>query len=406
MSFPIRKITADQQDEFLKTMSVPFGTDPSPAWIAQFQITLVQADLCSAFDGDRMVSTFGSYDLQLTVPGGALVPMAGTTVVTVLPTHRRQGILRAHMAEHFREARERGQILAGLWASESSIYGRFGYGPGAERFQITLPKPHARLKNPADIRGTMRLLELDEALALFPGVYDRAVQNRPGMFVRTPDWWKLRNLADPEEHRRGATSHRRVLYEKNGEPAGYAIYRTKTDYTTYTTELLLIELIGQNPEAEHALWQFLFGVDLVSTIKHWNLPVDDPILWWLEQPREMQRQPSDSIWIRLIDVAEALNRRHYAAPGRIVFRFRDELCPENEGIFTLESGADGFGRCERSAKPPELELTPFTLGAVYLGGHRVGELARAGLIGGSSDALRRADAMLSWDPKPWCQEIF
>jgi hypothetical protein len=46
------------------------------------------------------------------------------------------------------------------------------------------------------------------------------------------------------------------------------------------------------------------------------------------------------------------------------------------------------------------------LGMAYLGGHRFGTLGRCGLITGSPDALRRADALFTWDPRPWCQEQF
>ena len=67
----------------------------------------------------------------------------------------------------------------------------------------------------------MRLVDAEEALARFPEVYDRVAKERPGMFRRTPSWWRIRNLADPEELRRGATAHRRVLYHRDGQPAGY-----------------------------------------------------------------------------------------------------------------------------------------------------------------------------------------
>ncbi len=246
MTYPIRKIAAEEHERFLKTLSVPFGMDPTPGMNARFQIAMEQAELSAAFDGERMVSTFGSYHLNLTVPGGQ-VPTAGTTLVTVLPTHRRQGILRSHMVRHFQEAYAQGQSLAALWASESHIYGRFGYGPATEAARITIQKPHAGLWPATDIHGSMQLLEAEEALAAFPAIYDAIVPTRPGMFERSRAWWKIRNLADPEELRRGATSHRRVLHQREGQAVGYAIYRTLSDFRNHATELQLIELIGQDP---------------------------------------------------------------------------------------------------------------------------------------------------------------
>lgn len=406
MHYPIRNISADQKEAFLKTMSIPFGMDVSPGMTARFRIAMETAALKAAFDGEQMISTFGAYPLSLTVPGGNSVPTAGTTLVTVLPTHRRQGVLTAHMRQHFQEAYDEGQPLAALWASESHIYGRFGYGPAAESARITIPKAAAKLLEPVDIKGGMRLVEVEEALEIFPEIYRPLVKTRPGMFERSADWWKVRVLGDPEELRHGATSHRRVLHQRDGQPVGYAVYRIHPTFSHHDTELQLVELIGQDPLAERALWQYLFGVDLITTITHWNLPVDDPLSWWVEQPRKLQPKLSDSVWVRPVNVIEALTRRRYASAGELVFQFRDDYCPWNEGTYRLTASAEGLGHCEKTQAPAELSLTPFSLGSVYLGGHRVRQLARAGLITGSPEAIHTADALFGWSIKPWCQEVF
>ena len=48
-----------------------------------------------ACDGADVVGMAAYVDLELTVPGGAVLPMAGVTWVAVSPTHRRRGVLRA-----------------------------------------------------------------------------------------------------------------------------------------------------------------------------------------------------------------------------------------------------------------------------------------------------------------------
>ena len=67
--------------------------------------------------------------LLLTVPGGAVLPMAGITIVGVAPTHRRRGILRTMYTELHNRIADARYPIAGLTASEGGIYGRFGYGP-------------------------------------------------------------------------------------------------------------------------------------------------------------------------------------------------------------------------------------------------------------------------------------
>ena len=143
MNLQIRPIEAEELETFERALSVPFLYDPTPETTDRFTNTFELERLRAAFDGEQMVATFGAFSFQLVVPGNVL-PMAGTTIVTVLPTHRRRGVLRALMTEHLAEVHERNEPLATLWASESSIYGRFGYGPATERATMTIDQHFAK----------------------------------------------------------------------------------------------------------------------------------------------------------------------------------------------------------------------------------------------------------------------
>jgi predicted acetyltransferase len=405
MSVQIRPVSAGQLEAFQKTLGVIFGIEITPELVERFNNVLEVERLRGAFDGDQLVATFGAFSLRMSVPGGML-PVAGTTVVTVLSTHRRQGILRTLMTEHLAELYHRGEPLAALWASESSIYGRFGYGPASERVLMKLEKPFARMHEPPDIQGTMRMVERDEALRVFPAVFEKVARQRPGMYLRHPTWWEHRALGDPAALRRGATAHRRVLYVRDGQPMGYVIYRTKTDWAAGTAELELVELIGVDAEAKKALWQYLFGVDLISKISYWNQPVDDPLRWWLEQPRRMERTIEDALWVRPVDVAAALSGRRFSCAGSLVLRMHDQVCPWNDGVYRLQVDDQGTADCQRTDADAQIALTPYALGAIYLGAYRLRDLAHSGVVRGTPEALARADAMFTWDPPPWCQEIF
>lgn len=403
MSIEIRQPTADEMLLFHQAEGIPFGYDPIPE-ATERDLKIVDPErLRAAYDGSQIVATFGAFSLELTVPGG-VAPTAGTTAVTVLPTHRRRGILRRLMEDHLLDVHERGEPLAALWASESSIYGRFGYGPAADIARTTLAKPYAVMAEPVDITGAVRFVDRDEAEATFPAIYAAVCRRRPGMFARSEVWWRHRRLDDPEFIRQGRTKHRRVLYERNGCALGYVMYRTQRSAEGDLT-VIVIDLTAAQPEAEKALWQFIFGIDLVTEIRAWR-PMDDPLLWWMEQPRRMERRIEDSLWIRPIDVVSALNRRQYSCPGSVVFRITDALCPWNEGVYRLDAGPSGKGECRRVDAAPACELTPFTLGAAYLGGRRFSALARVGLICGEPASLRQLDAMFAWEPLPFCGEVF
>ena len=102
----------------------------------------------AAFDGDRIVGGAGAFPFELTIPGGT-VPCGGVTVVGVLPTHRRRGVLTAMMRAQLEDIRDRGEPIAALWASEEVIYRRFGYGLAS----LSGEWPADRLRRPAGAAG-------------------------------------------------------------------------------------------------------------------------------------------------------------------------------------------------------------------------------------------------------------
>jgi predicted acetyltransferase len=145
---------------------------------------------------------------------------------------------------------------------------------------------------------------------------------------------------------------------------------------------------------------------LIETVEYWNQPLDDPLRWWLTDPRRMERKIEDSLWIRPVDVLAALNGRRYACAGSVSLRMQDELCPWNTGVNRLEVDESGTGTCQRFDGDAKVNLTPYALGAAYLGGVRFNDLANSGFISGSADAISEIDAMFAWSQPPWCQEIF
>ena len=130
-------------------------------------------------DGE-IVGGAGAFTYRMSVPGGGSVSAGGVTVVGVLPTHRRRGVLTAMMKAQLEDCRARGDAVAYLWASEATIYGRFGYGLASRMGAVELARERTRFAQPFEPRGTVRLLELEEAAQLFPPLYDEVFAQRPG----------------------------------------------------------------------------------------------------------------------------------------------------------------------------------------------------------------------------------
>ncbi len=406
MGDEIRAIEPEELEAFTAAMGTAFGFDVSAEILEQWRGVGELDRTVAVFDDAEIVGTAGVFSYTLTVPG-AMLPMAGVTWVSVKPTHRRRGVLTQMMRRQLDDVHERGEPLAGLWASESVIYDRYGYGPAAEGVELRIERLRTKLACGVSPCGRTRLVSREEALQSWPVVYDRVLPTRPGMFSRNESWWKYHTLRASTGRSGRSSGSFYVQYEEDGRPLGYARYRVRQEQEAGSPNgtLLVLELMPATDAACTALWSYLFGVDLIVTIEAYQRPVDEPLPWMLADPRRLLRRPWDSLWLRIVDVAPALEGRRYGASGRLVLEVRDGFCPWNEGRYELEAGPDGAS-CRRSDAEPDIVLSAADLGSVYLGGTRLQTLRRAGRVQGDAEALRRADAMFAWDPLPWCPEVF
>ncbi len=383
-----------------------FGWVPSTEDVERFSKLLPPERMHAAFDGGDIVGGSGAFSFELTVPGPAAVPCAGVTVVGVLPTHRRRGILSRMMRAQLDDVRERGEPVAALFASEEVIYGRFGYGMASLTLAMSLPRASAGLGvGLPGSAGTVRFVDGPEALASFPRIYDRLRRETPGFMSRSRDWWESRRLHDdPDDRSAGAGPLNRALLELDGRPAGYALFRhVRTEESgARKHRLQVLEAFGLGHAATREIWRFLFEIDWIEEIRARLLPVDHSLQLQVARIGRMDLRVDHGLWVRLVDVGPALSARGYAADGRVTFDVSDAFCPWNAGIWTLASGV-----ARRTTRAPDLRLDVSSLGAVYLGGFSFAQLVRAGLVQEARrGAAARADAMFASDRAPWCPEMF
>lgn len=407
MSIEIRSCREDELGRYLAVLGSAFGEPIPEEEVPRFKEVLDLERAFAGFDDGNMVATAGAYPFEMTVPGGS-VAAAGVTMVGVLPTHRRLGIMRNLMRKVIDDARARQDPVAILWASEESIYQRFGYGLASNQGHISIEKHKATFLGRPEPVGRTRLIALEEARAVLPPIYDAVRPSRPGMLARDEAWWRNQTLSDPERHRAGASPKFCSVLSIDGRDQAYAIYRTKGDWNDDATANAWVnvrEVLAADPVAYREMWRFLFNVDLMDRIKAWYLPADLPLTLMMEEPRRLRFAKSDSLWLRIVDVQSALEARTYAVDGAISFSMTDDYCPWNDGEWTLTVEA-GRSRVERGGEP-DLALDAAGLATVYLGGFTFGELHRAVRLDECTQgATRRADAMFRTDVAPWCVENF
>ncbi len=406
MAYRVR--TVRDLDEFRAAVGAIghyFGWQPTEEDARRFERILPFDRIHAVFEDGAVVGGAGVYPFELTVPG-AVAPCAGVTVVGVLPTHRRRGLLTRMMHAQLADVRERGEPLAALWASEETIYGRYGYGMASLDVRLRLPRVWAGLRSDLPrANAQTRLVDHDEALRHFPRLYDRVRPRTIGFISRSRDWWEIQRLDDHPDRRRGGGPLNRVVLELDGRPAGYAIYRIANERNAgeWTRTVRVLEAVGDGPVATRELWRFLLSIDWMDMIEAGCSLVDHPLFLLVARINRLALTMQDALWIRPVDVPAALAARTYAAGTRATLEVTaDPQFPENVGTWTVEDG-----RVARARRRPDVRLDVQALGSAYLGGFTFTQLARAGrLEEAARGGLARADAAFRTDTAPWCPEIF
>ncbi len=316
-------------------------------------------------------------------------------MVSVLPTHRRRGLLNGLIGAHFADCRERGESVSGLWASEYQIYGRYGYGEAAPNCDISID---ARSVGVPAAQDAVRLVDSDEARRVIPKVYERVYAARPGRLSRSENHWEHRHCHDPEERRFGASARRYVVAYREGEAVGYATYRQKAKWedSVAVGAVSVGELFGIDSAARLSLWALVCSIDLFPNVRATNVPIDFELPWQAARPQLIERRVRDGIFLRLLDVPRALEARGYVASDSIVLEVVDTMGIAG-GTFRLEASPGGAS-CVPAADTPDVSLDVAALSSLYLGADLVVPLSRAGRITGNAEGLRRLRTLLGWAP--------
>ena len=391
-------VAPDEIPAFLETLYRAFHEDvpAEDPWRA-----VIEPERTLAIrDGGRIVATTGVYSRRLTVPGGEL-PFGAVALVGVLPSHRRRGLLTALMRRQLADVRDAGEPVAALWASETAIYGRFGYGLAALVGKLDVATREARLRRPSELRA--RLCTPEEARPAVMAIHEAVRPSRVGMLDRRGGWWDAR-LTVPEQRRRGGSALRAAVVD--GE--AYALYSAKPAFADGRPagEVMVRELVAATPAGGAAIWGFLLELDLIRRVMYELAPSDDPLQHMLTEVQAVQMRFGDGLWLRIVDLPAALERRSYALPFSVTLEVSDDFCPWNAGTWTL--AWDGrAASCSRGGGEPGLALSAADLGAVYLGGTTLDQLARAGrVLERQPGALAPASAAFRGERAPWCPEVF
>lgn len=405
MSIEIRAATQEEMGQLgLLTGYVYAGTfgdgeDNVPATSNRPEWTLC------AFDGPRMVASYGAIPFTMRANGAAMA-MAGVSVVGTLPEYRRQGLLRRITERSFRDMRERGQTVAALWASQAAIYQRYGYSMCSVRRSYTIDTVDMALLKEPDPSLTVTRERPVEAFETVREVYLAFVAERTLYLHRSRPIWQANAMAEREAD---GPVHVALCRDGNSKPLGYAVYTLRhgrVGHPARSQEIVIRDLAWLSIDACLSLWAFFARHDLVGRIRWENAPADDPAQELFAEPRMLNCRDQEGAYFRVVDVPGALASRGYDTEGELVVGvLADRETPWNAGSWRL-TVSDGTADAAASDKPAEVTFSIKSLAAAFTGHHRVSRLAAWGLVDGSADAIRRADALLATRHAPHVPDSF
>lgn len=394
----LRSLTADEFVPWGRQVELGFGMDHPPDRTERWR-AVQPLDRCwAALDGDRIVGTAAALEFDVSLPGADPRPCAGVTAVTVATDWRRRGLLRRMMRALLDQAHERGEPFAALYASESPIYGRFGFGIGAPVVDHVVDTVRCRVAEPVGTEE-VSLVDVDTALANFPTIYEQARRDRAGMMARSPAWWHLRLAHDDRDDRDGYSPRQLALVPGRG----LAIYRWKDDFDHYTPngDVRVDLLVANDPEAESALWELLFDVDLTVRVRARMRPPDDALPHLVDNRALVRDTGGEHLYLRLVDVPAALTARRYAGDGEVRLEVTDATCAWNAGTWRL-AVVDGEATCEKVDGHGDVALDVAALASVSLGGVRLDHLVRARRAAvRAPSTVATVDRLFAVDRAPW-----
>ena len=358
----------------------------------------------AAREDGTIVGGAGAFPFELTVPGGARADGGRHGRRRRYPTHRRRGVLRAMMRAQLDDVHEREEPVALLWASEETIYGRFGYGMASLAGEIELAREYSAFARPFAPEGRVRFVEADEAAQLFPRVWNAVAAPHAGHALALE---KLVGVPDPLRRARAGGRAQALRRARAGRPPrGLRRLPPQAEVGERRLELAssrCVEAVALDGRPTAEIWRYLFDIDWAARIGAFLLPVDHPLFFLLANPRRLRFR-----FVRR-SLGAARRRRRRALGARLCGRRRGRvrrgrrLLPVERGPLAARRRRRRSGRRRRrscaATSPRSARPTSAAFGFSELAARgRVEELRRG--------AAARADAMFASERAPWCPEIF
>ena len=396
MATEIRRARPDDLEALVELDFRNFGQVPEQGDIEAGGSALDLDRFLVGDDGGRLVAAGGSYAMELTVPGGGLLPLSGVTWVSVAASHRRQGLLRRLLAGIDEMSAGFGEPVQALTSSEGGIYERFGYGVATRTRLIEIDRRRTAI-HPRWRPEPVELVVGQDHVAELMERWDRFRRARTGEVSRSEPLFRAMNL------------HRAKPSYAALHPDGYAIYEIESRWNDgHPAHLLRVgELVAVTPEAHLALWHLLLSVDLVGPIRSRRaVSLDDPLPHLLTDPRALRTTDlNDGLWVKVTDAPRCFGSRTYRVDDELVIGVVETVDDLDDGATPSETVAVGRDGARADDRAPDLVACRSALGPLLLG-TGASRLAAARRVRAEPSVLHRADLLLGTTAEADCRTPF
>lgn len=402
--FEFRAVEKEERPDFDNIVKYVFANNATEDDEPDESEFLLNEFTTAAFYKGKMVATSGGYPFEMRF-NGRTIAADGLTAVGTQPGFRRRGLVREMVTRRLHAVHQNEhQSVSVLWASMGAIYQRFGYGLASTHTSCDFDPRFASFQFENSSDGYVRIVREDEGMPLVKDVYQKFIEPRTMDFQRSEGMWKYFFKYKKQ------IRHCAVYFNSANQPEGYLSYSTSV-YDRPLDEgpdqkLSGHEFVYLNIDAYRALWNLIREHDLVGKVKL-DMPLDDPAMQLLLEPRILNLSVWDGIWLRIVDVEKALTQRNYGTAGSVVLEVKnDNECPWNEKRLLLETDGTNTEVAE-SNKSVDVTISPNGLASLLSGNAKLSELERMGRASVETTAnVDHLDSMFTTRFRPFCRDGF
>ncbi len=384
MSLPVRMVKQEELLECEKIQSVAFVYSLNTAELQKKLETEPQpnAPYIGYFNDEGMVTACMELPEYRMRYEGHWVPMVGIGGVASLPEHRFGGAIRQIFQVAFRRMLESGAVFSALYPFSHAYYRKFGYELCQTTMGYELP---VQSLSAFRYDGRVRMIRPGDSLDGLKAVFDAHFLRCNLAIQREERHWK--QLLGEDAYKERVYTY--LLEDENG-PSAYVVLAAE-DAGPFEKNGNVREIAYVRPQGLRDALGFLYRLSAQYAKLRIPLPDGVPLPALLPESYDVKAGIREQPMARVIDVRRALTLKRHFDGARYTLCVRDEILPENDGLFAVRCEGGEVSVERREDGEADLTLDVRTLTQLLLGYLSLDEaLYKSDVSAGANlDTLRR-----------------